>query len=102
MKSQSRLFLAGALGLMVPAMTACQGRAQQGQTGDGPGICRPQAAESLVGRKRVSDAEAMQITGATVVRQIAPGQGVTMDYRRERVTIETDPATNEILRAMCG
>ena len=44
----------------------------------------------------------MRITGATVVRQIEPGQGVTMDYRQERVTIETDRRTNRILRAMCG
>jgi hypothetical protein len=44
----------------------------------------------------------MQITGASLVRQIEPGQGVTMDYRPERVTIETDPNTGTILRASCG
>ncbi len=51
---------------------------------------------------RISDAQAMKLTGATTVRQIRPGQGVTMDYRLERVTIETDPKTGKILRAMCG
>lgn len=42
------------------------------------------------------------MTGATIVRQIAPGQGATMDYRQERVTIETDPKTGKIIRAFCG
>jgi len=51
---------------------------------------------------RLTDQKAMQKTGARVVRQIAPGQGVTLDYRRERVTIETDPATGKIVRAACG
>ncbi|WIG50290.1 MAG: hypothetical protein OJF48_001207 [Afipia sp.] len=42
------------------------------------------------------------MTGATIVRQIKPGQGVTMDYRPERVTIETDDRTRKIIRASCG
>ncbi|MBB6189935.1 hypothetical protein FHS51_000138 [Sphingobium wenxiniae] len=50
----------------------------------------------------MTDEQAMQKTGATIVRQIAPGQGVTMDYRQERVTIETDPGTGKIVRAACG
>jgi hypothetical protein len=58
--------------------------------------------ERLFGMDRISDAQAMKLTGATIVRQIRPGQGVTMDYRQERVTIETDPKTGKILRAMCG
>ncbi len=39
---------------------------------------------------------------ARIVRHIRPGQGVTMDYRQERVTIETDPKTGKIVRAMRG
>ena len=67
-----------------------------------PGLCKPEAADALAGRDRISDAEAMRLTGATIVRQIKPGDGVTMDLRQERVTIETDPATGLITRAMCG
>ena len=66
------------------------------------GMCKPEAAEGLVGKSRLSDAEAMGLTGATIVRQIKPGDAVTMDYRQERVTIETDPASGKIVRAMCG
>ncbi len=67
-----------------------------------PGICKPASAETLVGKDKISDAEAMTLTGATIVRQIKPGDVVTMDLRQERVTIETDPATGKITRAMCG
>lgn len=67
-----------------------------------PGICKREAAEALVGKDRISDADAMKLTGSTIVRQIKPGDGVTMDFREERVTIETDPATGKITRAMCG
>lgn len=66
------------------------------------GACRPDAAEALAGMERLSDQQAMQMTGATLVRQVAPGQPVTMDYREDRVTIETDPATGKIVRASCG
>lgn len=67
-----------------------------------PGLCRRDAADALAGKDRLSDAEARRMTGASVVRQIQPGQGVTMDYRQERVTIETDPKTGKIVRAFCG
>lgn len=66
------------------------------------GVCNPAAAEALTGKNRISDRSAKRLTGATIVRQIRPGQGVTMDYRRERVTIETDPRTRKIVRAFCG
>ena len=79
------------------------------QTGTGradsstaPGICRRDAAAALTGMARLTDEQAKQMTGATIVRQIAPGQGVTMDYRQERITIETDPRTGKIVRAFCG
>jgi hypothetical protein len=67
-----------------------------------PGICKSEAAEALAGKDRLSDEEAMKLTGATIVRQIKPGDPVTMDFRQERVTIETDATTNKITRAMCG
>lgn len=91
--------------LIVPvvlALASCQSTAQPPQEGAAPSPCRPDAAEALVGRARISDAEARQATGASLVRQIGPGQPVTMDHRRERVTIETDPKTGKIVRASCG
>jgi len=95
----TRLVSAATLALAAMAVTACQADS----TGrDTPGICRPEAAEALAGMDRLSDEQARRMTGATLVRQIVPGQGVTMDYRQERVTIETDPKTGKIIRALCG
>jgi hypothetical protein len=44
----------------------------------------------------------MQLTGSKTVRQIQPGDMVTQDFREDRVTIETDPATGLVTRATCG
>ncbi len=66
------------------------------------GLCDRDAAAALVGKAAMSDAEAQKLTGASSVRQVRPGDAVTMDFRQERLTIETDPATNRITRAVCG
>ncbi|MCR4520596.1 MULTISPECIES: I78 family peptidase inhibitor [Bosea] len=100
-----KLLAAGVLSLAALTLAACQSDAQQAPMGTAPGLpgaCSEDAAETLAGKARVSDAEAQQITGATIVRQIRPGQGVTMDYRKERVTIETDPKSGRVIRAYCG
>jgi hypothetical protein len=66
------------------------------------GICDGVAAMRLVGALRISDADAMRLTGAGIVRQIAPGQPVQQDYTSARVTIETDPSSGRIAHAACG
>ena len=66
------------------------------------GACDPDAVQRLVGQVKPTDADAMRLTGATIVRQIAPGQPVQQDYTDARVTIETDPATGRVMRATCG
>lgn len=82
--------------LFLVPLSACQ--TPDAQTA----LCRPDAAESLVGADRVTDQEAKRLTGAALVRQIKPGDPVTLDYRQERVTIETDQTSGKIVRAMCG
>lgn len=98
----SRLLTAGTLVLAVLTVVASQSVTRQAEAAGGAGICRRDAAEALMGKKRVTDAKAKRMTGASIVRQIKPGQPVTMDYREERVTIETDPKTGRIIRASCG
>ncbi|MBW6425667.1 hypothetical protein KX729_30195 [Rhizobium sp. XQZ8] len=66
------------------------------------GRCDTAAALALVGQPKLTDRAAMDRTRATVVRQIAPGQPVTHDYRNNRVTLETDPASGRLVRATCG
>jgi hypothetical protein len=94
-----RVFLTGLAGAAA-LVAGCQSEPVASQPPSG--VCDRAAMERLVGMDRISDAQAMKLTGATIVRQIGPGQGVTMDFRQERVTIETDPKTGKILRAMCG
>lgn len=98
-----RTIAAATLSLAALTLAACQSQTEE-KTADAsePGICRADAAAALVGRNAVTDAEAMKLTGAGIVRQLAPGQGATMDYRRERVTVVTDPKTKKITQAMCG
>ncbi len=91
----------GATVLVTLTLAACQ--SPPPPVAGGPaGACRPEAAQALAGQDRVGDEQARRLTGAGLVRQIAPGQPVTMDFRQERVTIETDPKTGKIVRAFCG
>lgn len=85
------------------ALAGCQ-KDQKESTAAAPeaGICKREAAEALAGKDRITDDQAKQLTGATIVRQHKPGDPATMDFRQERVTIETDPATGKIVRAFCG
>lgn len=59
----------------------------------------------LAGRIRQSgltDEQIKQVSRAQIVRNIAPGQPVTMDYRENRVTVVTDPSTKKIVKVSCG
>ena len=99
------IFAAAALLSACLLLSACQTQPPQPAAESAPanpGLCDRAAAEALAGSKRVSDDEAKRLTGASIVRQIAPNSPVTMDFRQERVTLETDPATDTISRAYCG
>ncbi|WP_310384301.1 I78 family peptidase inhibitor [Rhizobium sp. 1399] len=81
----------------IPALVACSAGSEIPR-----GRCDPVAARALVGQPKPTDKEAGQQTGATVVRQIAPGQPVTHDFRDNRVTLETDPTSGRVVGATCG
>ena len=102
MTIRSKLLVAGGLAVATLTVAGCQPASSRPDAGGPTAICKRDAAEALIGKDRISDDQAKQITGASIVRQIRPGQGVTMDYRQERVTIETDPRTGKIVRAFCG
>ncbi|KMS51811.1 hypothetical protein V474_01880 [Novosphingobium barchaimii LL02] len=65
-------------------------------------LCSDNATKYLVGTTPISDGAARIATGAQVIRQTKPGEAVTEDHQPNRVTIETDPASNRITRAWCG
>ncbi|GAA5541938.1 MULTISPECIES: I78 family peptidase inhibitor [Brucella] len=92
--------LSGAV--LVLAVSACQKEQVPAAPKAQAGICKKDVAETLAGKDRLTDAAAMQLTGATIVRQVKPGDPVTMDFRQERITIETDATTGKISRAYCG
>ncbi|GAU82486.1 I78 family peptidase inhibitor [Bosea sp. BIWAKO-01] len=82
------------------ALTACTATGQPSGAAP-PSPCSPEGAKGLAGQIGKSDAEVLRATGASVVRRLSPGSPMTMDYRRERVTIEVD-GSGKILRALCG
>ena len=91
------LYLLGSIAAL--ALTACTAAGQPSRAAPSP--CSPEGAKGLAGQIGQSDAEVMRATGASVVRRLSPGSPMTMDYRRERVTIEVD-GRGKIVRAFCG
>ncbi|MER9586061.1 I78 family peptidase inhibitor [Mesorhizobium sp. M0276] len=87
--------------LVALALTACTPAPAPTVTAE-TGICNPEAAQRLVGRPRLTDDDAKRLTGAAIVRQIAPGQPVIQNYSNARLTVEPEPATGRIVRAVCG
>ena len=64
--------------------------------------CVPESAAQLVSTTGLSETQIKALTRAEIVRMVAPGQPVTMDYRMNRVTVLVDPKTKIILQASCG
>ncbi|RXT20560.1 hypothetical protein B5P46_24415 [Rhizobium leguminosarum] len=81
----------------VPALVACSAGSKVPS-----GRCDPVAARALNGQPKPTHEQAKQRTGATIVRQIAPGLPVTHDYRDNRVTLESDHASGRVVGATCG
>jgi K+/H+ antiporter YhaU regulatory subunit KhtT len=76
-----------------------------------PALANPPAMEGcdvsdvkdLVGQpyNEALAARARDMTGATIVRIVRPGEAVTMDYREDRLTLELD-AAGKVVSARCG
>ncbi|MDP5278478.1 I78 family peptidase inhibitor [Sphingomonas sp. DG1-23] len=67
------------------------------------GKCVADGLAGLNGKKQ-SEAvakEALRLSGAKTIRWIAPGMAVTMDYREDRLNLNTDEQ-GKIIRAHCG
>jgi hypothetical protein len=86
-------------GLVLPLSGCTADRSSTSQAG---GPCQADVAQGLIGKAKPTDAEVMQLTDATRVRQITPGDMVTQDFREDRVTVETDPGTGLVAAARCG
>lgn len=67
------------------------------------GKCVADGLTGLTGKTK-SEAvtkEALRLSGAKTIRWIAPGMAVTMDYREDRLNLDTDEK-GKIVRAHCG
>lgn len=69
---------------------------------DNQANCVAQEAQKLVGQSGLTDDQIKQKTQSEIVRKVAPGQPMTMDYRTNRVTVTIDPASKKITNATCG
>lgn len=69
----------------------------------GEGSCKVDALTDLVGQVASSElaAEAMRRSGARTMRWIGPDTAVTMDYRPDRLNINTD-ASSKVTRFHCA
>lgn len=94
--------------LLFPALAACTSTAsllpaEAGPTVKGDGRCDAAPVAWAVGQS--ADESVMkkvwQQSGAGLIRPIAPGQAVTMDFRQDRINVHLD-AGNTITRLDCG
>ena len=90
--------------LVAVTLTACANTPEKlpSQQPDMMTECMRDEATKLVGQTGLSEAAIKAKTNAEIVRMVAPGQPVTLDYRSERVTVVTDPRTKIIVQASCG
>ncbi len=94
--------------LLLPLLAACVPPASLQPADAGPmvkgdGRCDTAPVSWAVGQK--ADEQVMKKvwrqSGAGLVRLIAPGQAVTMDFRHDRINVHVD-AGNNITRLACG
>ncbi|MFV4925447.1 I78 family peptidase inhibitor [Acinetobacter baumannii] len=69
---------------------------------DNQANCVSEEAQKLVGQSGLTDDQIKQKTKSEIVRKVAPGQPMTMDYRSNRVTVTIDPTSKKITQATCG
>ena len=86
---------------MLAACTTAQSGEVSRQAGKG--ACRSEQLNQFVGQKAdaATGAKMLEVSGARVLRWVAPGMVVTMDFREDRLTVTYD-AAYLITQASCG
>lgn len=66
-------------------------------------VCRGEALGPFAGRPATQElgAEMLRVSGARVIRWVAHGMMITMDFSPERLTVHLTP-DNRVERAVCG
>lgn len=90
--------------MALTAAIALAGCAHAGeQTGAAqPGRCDAQPVAGLVGQQADAViAQAQKLSGAATVRRYTTGDMLTMDFREDRLNVETD-ASGKVVKLSCG
>ncbi|MDF2493363.1 I78 family peptidase inhibitor [Sphingomonas sp.] len=83
-------------------LSGCATATSGSSGGDGAMMCNANAAERFVGLPLKGNEEAAQrAAGAQVIRAYVTGDALTMDYRSDRLNIETDP-NGKIVAVSCS
>lgn len=87
----------------LPLLAACVTQRPDPVASPVPGTkCDANAAMALIGRPAdEATAEAQRLSGAGAVRRYRTGDPVTMDFRADRLNVETD-AAGTIVKLSCG
>jgi hypothetical protein len=93
----------GALALLGLALAACAKPPLPVAAEAPSGVqCDANAAQALVGRPAAKVAgEAQRLSGARSVRRYTTGDMLTMDFRPDRLNVESDAAGN-VVKFSCG
>lgn len=92
--------------LAMLALSACATAAPPAEIphhGAGPYVCNGAALGQFAGRPASQElgAEMLRVSGARLIRWVAHGMMITMDFSPERLTVHLTP-DNRIERASCG
>lgn len=86
---------------MALALAGCMAGTKAPPTQAGT-VCDAASVQAFIGRNGAAMAdEARRAAGAQSVRVIGPDQAVTMDFRPDRLNLETD-AAGKVAKAGCG
>ncbi len=99
-------WIAAATALPLAACTSMDSSAEPGPAAPPASAdmaCDADAAQSFVGQiaSAESGAAMLRATGARMLRWVAPGMAVTMDYRHDRLTVSYD-GDYKITTISCG
>lgn len=88
---------------LLPLLAACMNQQEPPAAMPAPGTqCDANAAMNLIGKPAdAASAEAQRLSGARVVRRYRTGDALTMDFRGDRLNVETD-AAGTIVKLSCG
>ena len=84
-------------------LAGCAAALPGGTSNQAGGPCRSEQLNQFVGQKATAElgAKMLEVSGARILRWVAPGMAVTMDFQENRLTVMYD-RDSLITQASCG